>query len=124
LREHDIVEVRIFSAFRPDARVRKGQFGRGHSGALAVDIREFRKASGAALPVLDHFNGRIGAPVCGEQAEPPDPSTPEALELRDIACKAAAGRRFNLVLTPNNDKEHDNHFHLEVTPDVAWFIVR
>ena len=49
---------------------------------------------------------------------------PEAREIRSIACEAADARIFHSILTPNYDRPHRNHFHLEVTAGVQWFIVR
>ena len=31
---------------------------------------------------------------------------------------------FNSILTPNYNPAHKNHFHLELTPDVDWFMLR
>jgi hypothetical protein len=125
LRAHAIVEVRIFSAWRPPSKSWPvTSWGKRHEGALAVDVREFKKESGASLVVLDQFNGKLGATLCGPGAVPPNPETPEADELHEIACAAADSHLFNSVLTPNYNPPHKNHFHLEVTPDVDWFLVR
>jgi hypothetical protein len=125
LRAHEIVEARIFSCWRPPA---KGwpmtEWGRRHEGALAVDVRELRKDNGEALNVLEQFHGKVGAPPCGVGSVPPSPESPGATELREIACAAADSHVFNSVLTPNYDPPHKNHFHLELTPDVDWFMVR
>ena len=45
-------------------------------------------------------------------------------ELRSIVCEAADQRLFTVILTPNYNRAHANHFHLEVTPDVTWHLVR
>ena len=125
LKAHSIVEARIFSCWRPpSASWPLTQRARRHEGALAVDVREFRKENGETLSILDHFNGRLGSPPCGAEAVPPSPATSEAKELREIACAAAESHVFNSVLTPNYDLPHKNHFHLELTPDVDWFMVR
>lgn len=75
------------------------------------------------LSVLEDFGGKIGGKACGKHATPPKPDTPKARELREIFCEAAAQRLFNVMLTPHFDKHHFNHFHLEVTAGVKWFIV-
>ena len=125
LRAHDVVEVRIFSGWRPPPkRWPADKIARRHPGGLALDVRLLRKASGSELVVEDDFHGRIGAETCGKAAVPPRPATPEARELRSIACEAADARIFNSILTPNYDRPHHNHFHLEVTAGVKWFIVR
>jgi hypothetical protein len=69
------------------------------------------------------FHGLIGAKVCGKNARPPAPATKAAVQLRQLVCAAAESQLFQLILTPNYDRPHRNHFHLEVTPTVRWFIV-
>ena len=125
LKAHSVVEARIFSCWRPPAKNwPTTEWGKRHQGALAVDVRELRKDNGEALNILDQFHGRLGAPLCGEGAVPPNPDSPEAKELHEIACAAADSHLFNSVLTPNYNAPHKNHFHLELTPDVDWFMVR
>jgi hypothetical protein len=53
-----------------------------------------------------------------------NPSHPEGKELLAIACGASEAHLFNSILTPNYDAPHRNHFHLELTPDVGWFMLR
>ncbi|HEX7841406.1 MAG TPA: extensin family protein, partial [Kofleriaceae bacterium] len=82
----------------------------------------FIDRSGAVLDVDKDFHGAIGARTCGEGAAP-RPATPAALALRSILCEVAERHLFNVVLTPNYNRPHHNHFHLEVTAGVAWFLV-
>ena len=53
----------------------------------------------------------------------PRPATLEAVKLRSILCEAVSRRLFNVVLTPNYNRPHKNHFHLEVSAGVKWFLV-
>jgi hypothetical protein len=131
LRSHDIDEVLMFSAWRPPGkRWPDGKAGTRHPGALAIDAYRFGKklAPGQTarvwLDVVKDFHGTIGASPCGSDAAPPSPSTPQARELRSIACEAADQHLFTAVLTPNYNRAHHNHFHLEVTPEVRWYLVR
>ena len=125
LRAHSIVEARIFSCWRPPAKSwPMTERARRHEGALAVDLRELRKENGEALNILEQFHGQVGATLCGPGAAPPNPDSPEARELHEIACAAAESHLFNSILTPNYNPPHKNHFHLELTPDVDWFMVR
>jgi hypothetical protein len=125
LRTHDIDEVRIFSAWRPPPKSwPAGKLADRHPGGLAADLRLFRKSSGDALDVEKDFHGKLGASPCGTGAVPPSPETPGAVELRSILCAAAEERLFHVLLSPNCDYDHRNHFHVEVRPDVRWFIVR
>jgi len=136
LRAHDVDEVLLFSAYRPAGRHRDGEPGTRHAGGLAIDARRFGKRTrpghepgsspGAHvwLDVERDFHGTVGPPPCGPGAAPPFPSTPEARELRSIACEAADQHMFTSILTPGYDRAHRNHFHMEVTPAVRWYLVR
>ena len=123
LAEHRIAEVRHYSMYRPPGKSwPEDRIAAQHAGALAIDAARFVRADGTFLDVLDHFHGAIGAKTCGDGASP-SPTTPEATELRAILCAAVDHRLFNVVLTPNYNKPHRNHFHLEVMENVAWFLV-
>ncbi len=123
LAAHDIVDVRHYSMHRvvpkswPD-----GKAGARHMGGVAIDAARFIARDGSYLDVDKHFNGAIGSATCGDKAAP-SPATPEALKLRVILCEAVSRRLFNVVLTPNYNRPHKNHFHLEVTEGVKWFLV-
>jgi hypothetical protein len=45
-------------------------------------------------------------------------------ELWGFVCDAAEQAMFNVILTPNFNKQHKNHFHLEITPDAAWMLIK
>jgi hypothetical protein len=117
LERHDIVEVVHFSAYRPAParRVSPGALGRRHEGGLALDAAKFVKKDGTVLDVQKDFHGRIGARTC------PAPGSPT--ELHALACEIADQHLFNVELTPDFNWRHRNHFHLEVTPRVKWFLV-
>lgn len=123
LAAHDVVEVRHYSMYRPPGKTwPDDKEASQHAGALAIDAARFIKSDGKYLDVLKHFHGAIGAKTCGEGAGP-KPTTPEATELREILCDAVGKHLFNVVLTPNYNRPHRNHFHLEVTAGVSWFLV-
>ncbi len=120
----DVVEVVHYSAYRPPPTRgwAPGRIGSRHGGALALDAGKFVKKDGTVLDVEKHFHGRIGAKTCGPGTGP-NPTSPESLALRQVACDSASNRLFNVILTPNYNWPHRNHFHLEVTSGVKWFIV-
>jgi hypothetical protein len=123
LKQHDIVEVRHYSMYRPPpASWPEDKIGTRHAGALALDAGRFIAKDGSVLDVDKHFHGAIGAKTCGDGAAP-RPATPEARKLRAILCETADRRLFNVVLTPNYNRPHKNHFHLELTEGVKWFLV-
>jgi hypothetical protein len=124
LARHDIVEVHHYSMYRPPSEKTwpADQIGKRHDGALALDAGKLVDKNGVVLDVDRDFHGALGAKTCGDDAAP-SPATPEAIELRAILCETVAARVFNVVLTPNYNKPHHNHFHLEVTSGVKWFLV-
>jgi hypothetical protein len=125
VREHDVVEVGYYSIHRPRNRGLRARSGgrTGHRGGLAIDVDHLTTADGERISVFEDFRGRRRAPVCGEDAAPG--ATPEAQLLRDVVCAADEQRLFHILLTPNHDRAHRNHFHMEVRPDGArWFVMR
>ncbi|AUX38632.1 hypothetical protein SOCE26_000090 [Sorangium cellulosum] len=143
LRVHDIDEVLMYSAWRPPAKTwPEGKLATRHPGGLAIDVYRLvkkREGGGPAEEWLDierDFAGRRGAPVCGERAGAAGrsgaaggggrgPAADAATrELRSIVCEAVDQHIFTSILTPNYDRAHKNHLHLEVTPGVQWHLVR
>ncbi len=120
LTKHDVVELIHMSMYRPPPKGEKKHAR--HSAALAIDVGTLVRKDGTKLSVLGDWHGHIGAKTCGPGAAPSKP-TKEALELRAILCETYDARLFNVVLTPNYNKPHANHFHLEVTRGVKWFIL-
>lgn len=117
LAKHDVVEVVHLSVYRPvSKKVNLKGAGRRHGGALAIDAALFRTTDGRTLDVQKDFHGGIGQKTC------PPPAS--ASELRKIACEASDARLFNVLLTPDFNWAHRNHFHLEVTANARWFFVR
>jgi hypothetical protein len=123
LESHGIVEVIHYSAYRPPPKKwPSGKLGTRHGGALAIDAGKFVKKDGSVLNVERDFHGKIGSATCGPGTGPA-PVTPEATELRELVCDAASAHLFNVELTPDFNYPHRNHFHLEVTAKVNWFLV-
>jgi len=123
LREHDVIEVRHYSMYRlPAPSWPRHKPADRHMGAVAIDAGRFIKQDGSVLDVDKDFHGRIGAKTCGNGAGP-KPATAQSVELRKLLCKLVSRRLFNVVLTPNYNAPHKNHFHLEVTAGKKWFLV-
>jgi hypothetical protein len=112
-----IVEVIHLSAYRSKAEggCTVKYPGEQHCAALAVDVASFGRKDGTRLVVERDFHGKVGSLTCATGAPPPN-------ELWDIAC-GAAGAQFQVVLTPNWNAEHRNHFHLELTVH-EWVLAR
>jgi hypothetical protein len=127
LARHEVEEVHIFSAWRtPPKSWPADKPATRHPGALAVDVRRLVKKKKAAdakardLVVLRDWAPKRDVPPCEGL---PSPDTPEAAELRAMFCEADQRKIFTVMLSPNYDKAHENHFHLEVTPRVKWRLV-
>jgi hypothetical protein len=112
-----IVEVLHLSAYRSktEGGCTVKYPGEQHCAALAVDVASFGKKDGTRLVVERDFHGKIGSLTCATGAAAPN-------ELWEIAC-ASAGKQFQVVLTPNWNTEHRNHFHLELTVH-PWVLAR
>ncbi|WP_437737731.1 extensin family protein [Sorangium sp. So ce1335] len=93
-----------------------------HALGLAIDVAAFVKADGARLDVKADWHGAIGAPPCGPGSEPKEP-TPQALELREIICAVHTSGLFNVVLTPNANEAHADHFHFDIKRDARYFLL-
>jgi hypothetical protein len=125
LSHHGIVEVVHISLHRENNRGHPVETGgsTGHRGGLAIDAAVFKRDDGSVINVLADWKGRRGTPVCGPKAA--RGATPQAQVLREIVCRADRRALFHVLLTPNHDHAHRNHFHMEVRPDgVRWLYLR
>ena len=125
LARYDVVEVVHYSVYRPPPakQVLVGA-GRRHSGALAIDAAIFKTRDGQTMSVEKDFHGRIGSKPCGTNAASTVGLPAQAVTLRKIVCEAAEAQLFNVMLTPDYNWPHRNHFHLEVTAGARWVLVR
>ncbi len=125
LARHDVVEVVHFSVYRPpSAKTVLSGPGRRHTGALAIDAGFFKLRDGRSISVEKDFHGRIGGKPCGGGGAAAAGLPSSAVTLRQIVCEAADAQLFNVVLTPDFNWPHRNHFHLEVTANARWTFVR
>ncbi|MBX3191117.1 MAG: extensin family protein [Labilithrix sp.] len=121
LNKYEIVEVVHFSVYRPPpARAVANGPGRRHGGALAIDIGLFKTRDGKTISVEKDFHGRIGGKPCAGTRPKAEP----AATLRKIVCEAAEAQLFNVMLTPDYNRQHKNHFHFEVAAKSRWVFLR
>jgi len=123
LRSHDVVSVRIDNFYRkgahlPRHRAKKSQ----HAYALAADVVSLTLEDGTVLDVEQDFHGKIGDPVCGPEAKLSS-KDPKGLALRNLACDLGRSGLFHHILTPNHDRAHKNHLHMDIARDNHWFCV-
>jgi hypothetical protein len=121
LRQAGVRRVDHFSMYRPGARIHGDGAISGHAHGLAIDAARFTTENGAVVDVLDDWEGRKrGQAPCPLRREESGASR----LLRRVTCSAVDHKLFSVVLTPHYNKDHDNHVHLEVKPDVDWMFVR
>lgn len=122
--QRDVIEIIHLNAYRPTTEhgCTAKYWGLQHCAALAVDVREFKRKDGSTLNVDRDFHGRIGLGTCASGVGP-SPQTRIADDLWSFVCEAAGRALFHVMLTPNYNAEHKNHFHLEITPEAGWMMV-
>lgn len=122
LAQHDVIEVVHFTMYRPPtsnpADPKKPQTR--HPGGMAIDIGAIRKRNGHWLVVGSHWPPAIGAQTCGAGMR--RIKNRRGRELRSIFCEAADQRIFHYMLSPHFDVPHQDHWHLEIKPQVKWFL--
>lgn len=103
LRELDIVELVHIGTY--NCRVIAGSDSISmHGLGLAIDIHELRTSDGTTYNVEDDW-------------EPGDnPQTPKGQFLYEFGMQMFTRGIFNIVLTPNYNAAHYNHFHVDLTP--------
>jgi len=113
--DRGVDRIEFYSAWRAP---KKGHPSR-HNEGLAIDIRWFTRKDGLSIDLLDHYERNFHQPPCDDE-----PTSDEGIFLRDLACHLHRTRTFNVVLTPNADEAHTNHFHFDITPGASWHIIR
>jgi hypothetical protein len=97
----------------------KGKFSSQHQIGLAMDIRYFTKKDQEVTDVLEDYEKHFHNPPCED-----DPQTEKGIFLKEFACHLNKNKLFNVVLTPNANEPHKNHFHIDITPNATWYIIR
>jgi hypothetical protein len=80
-----------------------------HSYGTAIDIAAFRSQSGTTYSVLSDFTMN-GAPTC-----PPRSTNARDRVLKEVACWMYDSRTFHIILTPNYNSAHRDHYHVDLT---------
>lgn len=81
-----------------------------HAYGNAIDVAGFTLANGRRITVLRDF-ARAGSA----------PTTPAAEFLARVTRRAQTERLFGAVLTPDFDRQHTNHLHLDGRPRLFWW---
>jgi hypothetical protein len=120
LARHQVIEVEYLSMWRPGFR----RPGVRHGAGRAIDVATVKLSDGASYSVQRDFQGRIGAQTCGYGAEEPRRPTDASAFWRTTVCELADLRSFNIVISPNYDRGHRDHLHLEVRSGIRWFLTQ
>lgn len=79
-----------------------------HSYGLAIDVSRF-EGDGTELSVAEHYEPGLGDEIdCLGQ-----PATAGGAVLKVLQCQLVRSGLFHLVLSPDYDYAHRDHFHLE-----------
>lgn len=82
-----------------------------HAYALGIDIAGFETADGTFFSVNDDWIiDPESEPTCEAATEPGKDRF-----LHEVICELKANAIFNIVLTPNYNADHRNHFHSDLT---------
>jgi hypothetical protein len=81
-----------------------------HGRGRAFDIAGVRVADGRTYMVLDHW-----------ERNQPSPATDAGRFLRQLVTTLFESGTFNVVLTPDFNADHHDHFHLDLTPEIRLF---
>jgi hypothetical protein len=132
LTREGVVSLTVDGFYRKGARLggKKGKKSQ-HAYGLAIDlvtlhVKDEVTGSRLELNVARDFFGLQGEAVCGPEARLHPPDTATAIDirrgilLRNFVCKLAAGGWFHHVLTPNHDRAHESHLHLDIKRDSRW----
>jgi len=92
-----------------------------HSFGLALDVHRFTDADGRTLSVAADYEKGLGRgrDCLGR------PDGDKARRLRLLWCRLERSELFKLVLDPDFDEDHRDHFHLQALPwverdDLEW----
>jgi Extensin-like protein C-terminus len=117
LHDHDVVEVADIGVYNyrcinddgtpPNCNVGMSQ----HAYAMAIDLARFTTSDGATYTVKTDFVIDPAGNTCAAATEPGKDAW-----LHEVICELKAAKVWNIVLTPNYNDLHRDHFHVDLTP--------
>lgn len=111
LAEHGVERATYSSAYQR-RKVRGSDRWSNHSYGLAIDVHVLAGEALGTLRVKDDYEQGLGDDVdCVGR-----PLTAPGAVLRTVICQFERSGAFRMILTPDSDASHYNHFHLEVSP--------
>ncbi len=119
LHEHGVTEVQYFSALRRGKIVRDKPRSQ-HNVGLALDLLGLR-GPGMPLARVEDLYPRGRLRTCPDRAFAPGPAgapVPVGAAAADLylalVCQTHARGLFHTILTPDHDRAHHNHLHLDL----------
>jgi hypothetical protein len=110
-RAHGVQRITYSSAYQR-RNVRGTSRPSRHSFGLAIDLHTFVLDGDRVATVKSDYEQGLGDDLdCIG-----DPLTDLGAVLRALDCQLAASGLFRIVLTPDYDADHYNHFHVEALP--------
>jgi hypothetical protein len=119
---HEVTQVHVGTIYRKNSKFGNNKLSQ-HAHALAADIVAFKLADGRLLNIEHDFHGELGTPVCGPESRVLD-ETPEAIALRSLICDIAGRGLFHYMLTPNHDRAHHDHLHVDIKRNATRSVIR
>ena len=110
LSARSVVRVNHMSFYRRDAVVAGKGTPSQHAYGLAIDIGSLDRSDGQRFIVQRDWTTERGSPPCPG----PGNDSPAGAVLREIVCSSIEAGAFNTFITPNHNKDHDNHFHFDI----------
>jgi extensin-like protein len=108
LKDHGVAEVTIGRTYHCSVIASTGEVSR-HGHGDAIDIYGFHLEDGSHYTLVDHWEHDSDSPL-----------TPAGLFLYEASQRWHADYLWNVILTPNYNLDHDNHFHVDLTPDLHF----
>jgi hypothetical protein len=120
-RTYNITELDFSGAYDYRNRRRSSKLS-AHAAGLAIDVHVFHSRA-LPLVVASGFErrpaawrslelGRGGLRTCVAGAR-----TPGGRTLRSLACQLRLENAFRIIITPDDNWDHHDHFHLEAPPN-------
>ena len=122
LNQYQISEVHCGTIYRRNSKLASRKLSQ-HAHGLAADIVAFKLADGRLLNIERDFAGELGAPVCGPDSHLTE-NREQAVILRNVLCDLARAGVFHYMLTPNYDRAHHDHVHLDIKRDAKRTVIR
>ena len=104
LRPDDVVGIRHWGSYSCRTIAGSGELSQ-HGYADAFDLTGFDLRDGSLVTLVDHW-----------EHDTDMPGTDAGVLLHDAAWRWHDQRVWNVVLTPNHNPAHDDHFHVDLTP--------